>query len=124
MVQVKCYGHKAALQGNREALSTAVQAALGTAFGVSQAQCVKRFIGLEEGDFVHPDERSEQYTIIEIVCFEGRSSETKRALIRLLYDEIVQRVGIEAADVEIILFEAPASQWGMNGRVAEESSHD
>ncbi|WP_136067907.1 tautomerase family protein [Modicisalibacter radicis] len=117
MVQVKCYGHRAALEGNREALSTAVQAALGTAFGVSGQQCFQRFIGLEAADFIHPDDRSEQYTIIEIVCREGRASEAKKALIRLLYDEIAQRAGIGAADVEIILFETPASQWGIDGRV-------
>ncbi len=120
MVQVKCYGHKTALQDNREALSTAVQAALGTAFGVSERDCFQRFIGLDEGDFIHPDARSEQYTIIEIVCCEGHTSEAKRALIRLLYDEIVSRAGIEAADIEIMLFEMPASQWGVDGRVAEE----
>nr|WP_297461503.1 tautomerase family protein [uncultured Halomonas sp.] len=119
MPQVKFYGLKAPLRRDREALSAAVQAALVTAFAVSEDKCFQRFIGLDAEDFIYPADRSERYTIIEISCFEGRSAEARRALIRLAYEEIGLRVGIGAQDVEITLFETPKANWGIGGKVAD-----
>lgn len=120
MAQVTFYGLKPLLQRDRQVLSAAVQAALMAAFTLPEGKCFQRFIGLDAEDFIYPADRSERYTIIEISCFEGRSDEAKRALIRLLYEEVGLRVGIDAQDIEITLFETPKANWGIRGKVADE----
>jgi phenylpyruvate tautomerase PptA (4-oxalocrotonate tautomerase family) len=79
-----------------------------------------RFISLEPSQFIFPDDRSTNYTIIEISMFEGRSFETKKLLIRLLYQYIEQEVGIAPQDVEVTIFETPKHCWGIRGQCADE----
>jgi phenylpyruvate tautomerase PptA (4-oxalocrotonate tautomerase family) len=75
-------------------------------------------------DFIHPDDRSERYTIIEISMFAGRSVEAKRRLIRLLFERIEREVGIATNDVEITIVESPPSDWGIRGRCGDELALD
>jgi len=71
-------------------------------------------------DFIHPADRSDAYTIIEISIFEGRSVEAKKSLINLLFANIEKACGIQAQDVEITIFETPMANWGIRGLPAEE----
>ena len=43
-----------------------------------------------------------QYTIIEIVMFEGRSTTAKKRLIQLLFERIHRQLGIAVDDIEIV----------------------
>jgi len=79
-----------------------------------------RFIPLEKEDFLMPGGRTEAYTIIELSMIEGRSIETKKKLIRLLFDRIQERVGITHMDVEICIYESPACNWGFRGMHGDE----
>jgi len=79
-----------------------------------------RFFGLESSDFMYPDSRSNRYLILEISMFEGRSVETKKRLIRLLFDRIHAQLGIVAEDVEITITETPRHNWGLRGAPADE----
>jgi hypothetical protein len=54
--------------------------------GIPPEKRFQRFMWLEPGDFVHPSDRSESYVIVELVAFTGRYADTKRALIRGLYE--------------------------------------
>ena len=62
-----------------------------------------------------PEGRTEAYTSIEISMIEGRTSETKKKLIRLLFDRIQEQVGISHMDLEICIYESPACNWGFRG---------
>jgi 4-oxalocrotonate tautomerase family enzyme len=75
---------------------------------------------LKAEDFFYPAGRSEQYTIIEISMFEGRTVETKKQLIRLLFEGIQRDVGISPADVEITITETPRQNWGFRGSPGDE----
>jgi phenylpyruvate tautomerase PptA (4-oxalocrotonate tautomerase family) len=79
-----------------------------------------RFIGLEQSHFVFPDDRSANYTIIEISMFEGRSIEAKKNLIRLLFQNIEKEAKIAPHDVEITLQESPKHNWGIRGCCGDE----
>ena len=74
-----------------------------------------RFIALAKEDFMMPGGRTEAYTIIEISMIEGRTSETKKKLIRLLFDRIQEQIGISHMDLEICIYESPACNWGFRG---------
>ena len=75
MAQVKVFGLRHRLEPVRAALSDAIHASVVAAFHYPPEKRFHRFIGLDQGDFVHPADRSERYTIIEISLFEGRSVE-------------------------------------------------
>lgn len=79
-----------------------------------------RFIGLSPADFIHPEDRGDDYTIIEISMFEGRSVAAKRALIRELFSWIASQVGIAPHSVEITITETPRVNWGIRGVNAED----
>ena len=79
-----------------------------------------RFMLLEDSDFIFPDDRSEKYKVIEISMFEGRSVETKKNLIRLLYQNLEQEAGMAGVDVEIIIYETPKCNWGIRGFPGDE----
>ena len=52
--------------------------------------------------------------------FEGRSVDAKKELIRLIFKNIEEHVGIAPHDIEITIFESPKSNWGIRGVVADE----
>jgi phenylpyruvate tautomerase PptA (4-oxalocrotonate tautomerase family) len=60
--------------------------------------------------------RTENYLLVEISLFAGRSLDAKRAL----YQSIVRRfgtLGVDASDVTIVLHDVPAENWGIRGGV-------
>ena len=81
-----------------------------------------RFLPLEKDAFLYPDDRSENYTIIEISMFEGRSVDAKKQLIRLIYENVDRQVGIKSQDIEITIFETPRHNWGIRGMPGDELS--
>ena len=56
--------------------------------------------------------------------FEGRSVETKKQLIRLLFDRSSKELGISNLDLEITIFETPKHNWGFRGLSGDEHSLD
>nr|BFE83561.1 tautomerase family protein [Planobispora longispora] len=78
-----------------------------------------RFLLLDADDLLCP-QRSERYLIVEIVCFEGRSEEAKRDLIRTLFDRTGQALGLAPEDLEIVILEAPKVNWGIRGVPGDE----
>lgn len=120
MSQVKVFGLRTALDACKEALSDAIHAAVMEALDYPAEKRFHRFIGLDRGDFIHPADRSERYTIIEVSMFEGRSVGAKKALIRALYRRIPEATGIVPQDIEITLFETPRQAWGIRGLPGDE----
>lgn len=120
MAQVKVYGLKSSLRERIPALSSAIHSAVVEALAYPPDKRFHRFIGLEKSEFLFPADRSDNYTIIEISLFEGRSVEAKRTLIRLLFDNIARDAGIARQDVEITLFETPRHHWGIRGMCGDE----
>jgi phenylpyruvate tautomerase PptA (4-oxalocrotonate tautomerase family) len=120
MAQVKIYGLKGRLGPRREMLSDAIHDALMAAFGLPPEKRFHRFIHLDRADFIHPADRSEDYTIIEISAFEGRSRAAKRLLINEIYVQVQERAGISPQDLEITLFETPRGNWGIRGKPGDE----
>lgn len=120
MAQVKIYGLRSSLTARKAALSDAIHGALMASFGLPSEKRFQRFILLERDEFLFPADRSDNYTILEISMFEGRSPEAKRQLITLLFAAIGEQVGIAPQDVEITLVETPRANWGIRGRPGDE----
>jgi phenylpyruvate tautomerase PptA (4-oxalocrotonate tautomerase family) len=120
MSQVIVYGNAEHLTQHRDSLSNAIHSCLVDAIGLPADKRFQRFIRLEQEDFLHPADRSERYTIIEISMFEGRSVDSKKALIRLLFERLQAECSISPQDVEITIFETPRGNWGIRGLPGDE----
>lgn len=120
MAQIKIYGLRSSLAVHASALSSAIHGAVIEALDYPPDKKFHRFFGLEKSEFVFPVDRSENYTIIEISMFEGRSIEAKKALIRLIFSNIERETGIKPQDVEITIQETPKHNWGIRGLCGDE----
>jgi phenylpyruvate tautomerase PptA (4-oxalocrotonate tautomerase family) len=110
----------------KAALSEAIHASVVEALQFPQDKRAHRFFPMHAEDFYIPagQGRSDRYTIIEISLFEGRSVETRKRLIHLLFERIAAATGIATADIEITLTETPRHNWGFRGQTGDEVGLD
>jgi 4-oxalocrotonate tautomerase family enzyme len=120
MAQVKIYGLKTHLAQHSAKLSDAIHACVVEALQYPVDKRFHRFIDLAPERFIYPTDRGDQYTIIEISMFEGRSVEAKKQLINLLFQRLQTEVGIPPHSVEITIFETPKANWGIRGKPGDE----
>ena len=120
MAQFKIYGEREHLRRVRDRLSAAIHATAIDVLGLPPDKRFHRFIGLERDDFIHPPDRSQAYTIVEVSLFEGRSADTKRTLLKTLMQRITDEIGLAPADLEITLFETPRYHWAIRGQLGDE----
>jgi phenylpyruvate tautomerase PptA (4-oxalocrotonate tautomerase family) len=120
MSQVKIYGLRTHLQPIRDRLSDTIHACVVEALAFPADKRAHRFFHLETEDFFMPSGRTDRYTIIEFSMIEGRTVETKKKLINLLFEKIESEIGIIPNDVEITIMETPAYNWGFRGKPGDE----
>ena len=120
MSQIKIYGLASTLQTHKAKLSDAIHQALVTALQYPVEKKFQRFFALERADFIFPDDRSNDYLIIEVFMFEGRSTFTKKLLIQTLFQNIQNQCSISTQDVEITIIETPKENWGIRGQCGDE----
>ena len=120
MSQIKIYGFRSSLYPIRKQFSEVLHSCVVDAFQYPENKRVHRFFYLDEGDFFYPEGRTENYTIIEIALFEGRSIEAKKALYQLIFKRMEQELNITPDDIEITLTETPRHNWGIRGKSGNE----
>lgn len=120
MAQVKVYALASNLGMCKPKLSNIVHACLVEALGIPEDKRFQRFFPLTADDFLVPADRSSRYTILEVQMFEGRSVETKKRLIHLLYERFAADLGYDVNDLEVNLIETPRVNWGIRGRTGDE----
>ena len=124
MAQVKIYGVDTSLVPVRERLSEVIHSCTMDALGLPEDKRAHRFFPIEKENFFMPGGRSGAYTVIEISMIAGRTPETKKKLIRMLFDRIKEQIGIEHMDIEICIYESPACNWGFRGMHGDELQLD
>lgn len=120
MSQIKIYGIKEFLNPIKIQLSDVIHSCVVQALQFPVDKRAHRFFPLEKEDMLYPAGRTDAYTIIEITMISGRSVEAKKKLIRLLFDNIQQEVGITFQDIEICIYESPPCNWGFRGLHGDE----
>jgi 4-oxalocrotonate tautomerase family enzyme len=120
MAQIKIYGLRTTLNPIKAQLSDVIHSCVVDALKFPLDKRAHRFFPLERDDFYYPAGRTEQYIIIEIVMIEGRMVDTKKQLIRLLFERISAELGISVQDIEICIQEAPKENWGFRGKTGDE----
>lgn len=97
-----------------QALVAVVHESLRAALQVPEGDRHVRYLEYPPERFAVPPDRSHDYTIVEITLLPGRSLEAKRAV----YQGIVLgfgQLGIDPADVLIVIHEPPLENWGIRG---------
>ncbi len=120
MAQVKIFGLAHSLDPIKKKLSDAIHSCVVEALDLPPEKRFHRFFPMQPEDFLFPQDRSERYLIIEISMMEGRTIETKKRLIRLLFERIGADLGIASADLEITIYESPKCNWGFRGQIGDE----
>jgi phenylpyruvate tautomerase PptA (4-oxalocrotonate tautomerase family) len=124
MAQIKIYGLAAQLNPIKRELSDVIHSCVMDALAFPEGKRAHRFFPLDESDFFYPTGRTERYTIIEISLFEGRAVDSKKRLIRLLFERAEAALGIAPSDLEITLTETPRHNWGFRGLPGDEIGLD
>jgi len=114
--QIKIFGVKERL----ETLSDVIHSCMVDALEYPSEKKFHRFFPMDKSDFYFANGRTEEYTIIEISMFEGRTVEAKKQLIKLLFERISKELEISPQDVEITIFETPKHNWGIRGLPGDE----
>lgn len=120
MGQIKIFGNKKFLNKNKKEISNEIHEAVVEALNYPVDKKFHRFFNMESEDFIYADDRSEKYLIIEISIFEGRTVESKKKLINLIYSKLKDKLNIEGIDIEITIFETPKHNWGIRGLPGDE----
>ena len=120
MAQIKIYGIDTQLNLIKKQLSDTIHSCVVEALQFPKDKKFHRFFPMKAEDMCYPDNRSHAYTIIEITMIKGRTKETKKRLIALLYERIRAELGIQAVDIEILIQEAPAYHFGFRGMSGDE----
>ncbi len=115
------YGIKEKLNPIKAQLSDVIHGCLQSVLGLPEDKRAHRFIPLERDDFYYPGGRSDAYTVIEINMMAGRKPETQKALIKALFKEIEEQLGIAPIDIEITIQEQQPYQWGFRGMTGDEA---
>ena len=115
------YGIKENLDPIKAQLSKVIHDCMQSVLGMPEDKRAQRFIPLDAEDFYYPSDRSDAYTVIEINMMEGRTVETKKALIKALFQQIKAQLNIEPIDVEITIKEQPVHCWGFRGMTGDEA---
>lgn len=120
MGQIKIYGLREHLEPVKARMSDAIHACVVEALKFPEDKRAHRFFHMERGDFYYPASASDKYTIIEISMFEGRSVDTKKQLIRMLFQRLCADTNRKPNEVEITITETPRHNWGFRGLPGDE----
>ncbi len=101
-------------QDQKRLLIDALHNALVSALGIPTNDKLIRIIEHQPSDFAIPDSASDNYVLVEITLFSGRSLDAKRTLYRQIVNNF-QALGINPLDTRIILHEVTPENWGLRG---------
>src|SRR4051812_6758029 len=109
---IKVYALREQLAGRHRQISDAIQEALVESIGMPREKRAHRFFPLEREELFMPPDRTDAYTLIEVSLMSGRSVESRKKLVRALFDRLARDCGVAEQDVEVVLHEAPPENWG------------
>ncbi|MCR4649475.1 MAG: tautomerase family protein [Lachnospiraceae bacterium] len=76
----------------------------------------QRIIEFEKIDFEKPSFKTDDFMIIELTMFPGRTKEQKGKVIEKITGKINEKLSVAPEDVFIVIEEPPLDNWGMAGK--------
>ena len=87
--------------------------------GIEDWDRFQRIIEVDKDDFETAPGKTDNFTIIEITMFPGRSIEQKKTLIETITSKLEKELKIQPTDVFIVINEPPNENWGLGGKQRE-----
>lgn len=103
----------------KKAFLNAVHDGLESALGIPSWDRFQRLYEIENDYFERSDEKTENFCIIELTIFPGRSKERKATVIEEVTRLLVERLNIEPSDIFIVIHDPPLENWGFGGKQKE-----
>jgi phenylpyruvate tautomerase PptA (4-oxalocrotonate tautomerase family) len=98
----------------KQALLDAAHAALVQALGIPDHDRMQRIVEHARHDFELPPASSDNFVLVEVTMFAGRSRQAKRRLYQALVRNLGE-LGVAPTDVLVVLHEPPLETWGIRG---------
>jgi phenylpyruvate tautomerase PptA (4-oxalocrotonate tautomerase family) len=117
MPLVKISIRKGRSASQKQALLGAVHAALVEAFKIPDWDRDQRITEFENEDFEIPNNRTNFFTLIEIIIYPGRSLNAKRELYKSINIRLRDIGYTNPDDIVIVLLEPPLENWGIRGGI-------
>jgi 4-oxalocrotonate tautomerase family enzyme len=86
------------------------------ALGIEDWDRFQRIIEYEKNDYEMPSFKSDDFIIIELTLFPGRTKEQKNKAIETITGKINEKLSIAPGDVFIVIEEPPLDNWGIAGK--------
>jgi len=99
----------------KKTLLNCIHEGLVDALGIEDWDRFQRIIEIDKDDFETAPGKTDNFMIIELTLFPGRTREQKKAAIEIITAKLVTCLGIEPTDVFIVINEPPLENWGMGG---------
>ena len=100
----------------KKALLECIHDGLVESIGIEDWDRFQRIVEIDREDFETAPGKTDNFMIIEITLFPGRTKEQKKALIERVTEKLVERLSIAATDVFIVINEPADENWGMAGK--------
>ncbi|QIW10777.1 tautomerase family protein [Francisella sp. LA112445] len=120
MPQVKIFSLEKNLKEIKEQLSEIVHTTIVDVLSFPKDKKFHRFISFDQENMIFPNDKTQQYIIIEIMMMKGRETSTKKNLIKSLFKNINKELKIALNDIEICIIESEPSNWGFRGITGDE----
>ncbi len=100
----------------KKTLLDCIHGGLVDSIGIGDWDRFQRIIEYNRNDFEFPSFKSDDFMIIELTIFPGRTKEQKKKVIETITGNLKSRLSIDPADVFIIMTEPPLDNWGLGGK--------
>lgn len=99
----------------KKAVLDCIHEGLIESLGIEDWDRFQRIVEIDREFFETSPNKTENFMIIELTLFPGRSKEQKRNAIESITSKLCTRLSIQAADIFIVIQEPPLENWGMAG---------
>ncbi|MFX1374569.1 MAG: tautomerase family protein [Promethearchaeota archaeon] len=100
---------------HKKAILEGIHNALVKAIKIPDEDRNQRLYELEPANFEISSNKTENFTLIEITMFKGRSLESKKKLYSKIVENLAKSPGIDGNDIIIVIHEPPLENWGIRG---------
>ncbi len=114
LVKIEMMKGKSAEQ--KKSIFDTVHNALIDSLGIADWDRFQRITEYDKDSFEIPEGKTDDFMIIELTIFPGRSKEQKKAVIEAIASALNAKLGIALTDIFIVINDPAMENWGLAGR--------
>lgn len=100
----------------KKSLLDTIHDALVKSLGIEEWDRFQRIIEYDKDNFEIPEGKTDDFMIIELTLFPGRSKTQKKAVIETITSDLNSNLGIASTDIIIVINDPPMENWGLAGK--------